>query len=178
MAPVSCVILGCDQAERSGFCVLKRDGENTTIMDSGVVVTAEARAQVVQWSFRQAAKLEADRPLLIAMEKHAWGTAITRYGLGIAKGKWLQCLEEASSGYQQAYKLVCYTPQIWRAEVLGLHRHTERADAKLEARKYAARALGKLVEQVDEDEGDAVCIAFCASLVEKDPMKRKWKRAV
>jgi Holliday junction resolvasome RuvABC endonuclease subunit len=174
---LSVIILGCDQAERSGFCVLRREGANTTVLDSGIVTTADARAQVVQWSYRQAAKLEADRPLLIALEKHIWGSAITRYGLGIAKGKWLQCIEEASIGYKQPFKLVCYTPQIWRAEVLGLHRNTEREDAKLAARKYAALALGKLVQEVDEDESDAVGIAFCASLIEKDPMKRKWRQS-
>lgn len=174
---MSVVILGIDQAERSGFCVLKREGANTLVLDSGVVTDADARAQVVQWSYRQAAKLETDRPLLIALEKHTWGHAVTRYGLGIAKGMWLQCIQEASIGYQQAFKMVCYTPQIWRAEVLGLARGTEREDAKLAARKYAATVLGKYVEQVDEDEAEGVSIAMCAAAIEKDPMKRKWKRS-
>ena len=60
---------------------------------------------------------------------------------------------------------------------MNLHRHTVHDDAKLAARQYAAQKLNKLVEQVCEDEADGLCIAYCASLIEKDPMKRKWKRS-
>jgi len=163
-------ILGVDQAARSGFALLRRYGVDIDVVDSGVVVDSDERATVVNWCFRQACeKVEQPRPLIIAMERHTFGTKSTLGGLHAQRGRWLQCIEHASIAYKHEFRVKYYMPQFWRAHVLDLPYRTEEDEAKLKARQHSALILSKHVDEVCADHAEGLCIALCAAKIEKDP---------
>ena len=179
------IILGIDQARRSGWAVFKGAG----IVASGFVYDTPGMVGVLD-----VVKAFADGDMtrvLVVFEDHsgiplsakarfARGHAPQRntatiLGIGAARGRWETALDLAD--HPERLRL-SVEPQDWRARVLGLVPSASTERCKQAAGAYASQLIARAV--TDDNEAEAVCIACWGSLdgvasLERERMQRRMR---
>jgi Holliday junction resolvasome RuvABC endonuclease subunit len=163
-------VLAIDQSsDSSGWCLLAPP----MCPLLGVAKGAQDRRGVVHDSAAIAA--QHDRLLVAVLEDHR-SFAFSRgnmsvkslLGMGAARGRWEQLLEEYGVDVHQV------EPRVWRVKVLGLGASTRGDVAKRAAVLHAFAATG--VTPAD-DAAEAFCMALWAQRNVAAPARRKARRA-
>lgn len=152
-APHECVVLAIDAGGTSGHAILSR-GRPTI---SGATRTALDRSAAVAVAMHLAC--EADLPLVVAMESWAgkFKSTATAIGIGAARGRWEQAIENA--GYRLDH-IVWLSVSTWRSRI-GMGKQ---ADSQAYKRAAIARVKAQFGMVVGPDEAEAILIGFVASM--------------
>ena len=144
------IVLGVDPGEkRSGWAIA---ADHERIVASGVARNAAERADAV---------LEAKRRgvtrVSIEWVTAGGGTMRVAMGIGQARGRWLEQVEQVLGISKRSTRIVTPNPQQWRSATHGTVRAQGDRRQKAEQFKRAARAY---VGIDDPDEAEAACIAL------------------
>lgn len=163
-------VLAIDQSTDSSGWALLAKGVGPLM---GVAKTADERREAVCDATSLASSL--GLPLVAVLEDHR-SFAFSRgnmsvkslLGMGAARGRWEQLLEEHGVDVHQV------EPRVWRVKVLGLGASTRGDVAKRAAVLHAFAATGVTLA---DDAAEAFCMALWAHRNVSAPVRRKARRA-
>lgn len=155
--PHACVVLAVDPAAKSGWAVFV----NGAYVESGIAMTHVDRLDAAARALVEAARREL--PLAVVGEKWPTGGPFgghrTQSGLSEQWGLWRAALEQTEVPKSRILRVL---PSAWWRQI-GAYARLGHDEIKLRSRRHAARVIVRPLDEIGEDEADAIGIGAWAT---------------